>query len=65
MGEQVYGAIKVKAEGQQELSAYSMVTGNINLMNGLENGCHWPGMAVWLEPHKFVIVPSKATLKAC
>lgn len=21
-----------------------MVTGNTNLMSGLENGCHWPGM---------------------
>lgn len=40
MGKQVYGAIKVKAEGQQEMSAHSMVTGNTNLMSGLENRCH-------------------------
>lgn len=47
------------------MSVHSMVTGNTNLMSGLENGCHWPGMAVWLEPHKVVIAPSKVTLKAC
>lgn len=63
MDEQVYGVIKVKAEGQQELSAHSMVTGNTNLMSRLENGCHWPGMALCLEPHKVVIAPGKATLK--
>lgn len=38
-----------------------MVTGNPNLMSGLENGYHWPGMTEWLEPRKVIIALGKAT----
>jgi hypothetical protein len=35
----VIGATEVKAKNQEEVSVYSMVTGNTNLTSDLENGC--------------------------
>lgn len=59
MGDQGYGAVKDKAEGEQELSARSVVTGSANAVSGLHNGRRWPGMAGWWEPVRSPLLPAK------